>query len=185
MICRRSWNWAPWRRDTTACARTSQLWEPAAPGQVNRWLEGSCGGSSAPSQSVKNQQSQTFIFYDCHFPLSLSQACDSLVTHLLFFFLLFIPACPAENLFLFSHVALAVRRCSPCPEGWLHLEDKCYYFSPDKLDWEKSRDSCTSMGSHLAILYSHKQHVSSLLHKHMSTIQTAPLTALNPGRSII
>lgn len=51
-----------------------------------------------------------------------------------------------------------VRKCSPCPEGWLHLEDKCFYFSPDKLDWEKSRDSCTSMGSHLAILYSHKQH---------------------------
>ncbi|XP_063054915.1 CD209 antigen-like protein E [Engraulis encrasicolus] len=51
-----------------------------------------------------------------------------------------------------------VRQCSPCPEGWLQLADKCYYFSPDKMDWERSRDSCDSMGSHLAILYSHEQH---------------------------
>ncbi|XP_062395463.1 CD209 antigen-like protein C isoform X1 [Sardina pilchardus] len=51
-----------------------------------------------------------------------------------------------------------VRKCRPCPEDWLHLEDKCYYFSPDKKNWDESRDSCTAMGSHLAILYSHKQH---------------------------
>ncbi|XP_031432590.1 CD209 antigen-like protein C isoform X2 [Clupea harengus] len=51
-----------------------------------------------------------------------------------------------------------VRKCSPCPEGWLHLEDKCYHFSPDKMDWEKSRESCDIIGSHLAILYSHTQH---------------------------
>lgn len=51
-----------------------------------------------------------------------------------------------------------VMKCSPCPEGWLHLLDKCYFFSPDKLPWEQSKDSCESMDSHLAILHSHQQH---------------------------
>ncbi|XP_062848836.1 C-type lectin domain family 4 member E-like [Trichomycterus rosablanca] len=51
-----------------------------------------------------------------------------------------------------------VKKCMPCPEGWRHLEDKCYYFSDDKLDWKHSRDSCASMGSHLTILHTHKQH---------------------------
>ncbi|XP_076847329.1 CD209 antigen-like protein C isoform X1 [Brachyhypopomus gauderio] len=53
-----------------------------------------------------------------------------------------------------------VRTCRPCPEGWTHLEGKCYYYSDDKLNWESSRESCTSMGSHLAILHTHKQHDS-------------------------
>uniref|UniRef100_A0AAY3ZYX9 C-type lectin domain-containing protein n=1 Tax=Denticeps clupeoides TaxID=299321 RepID=A0AAY3ZYX9_9TELE len=51
-----------------------------------------------------------------------------------------------------------VRTCKPCPEGWLHMEDDCFYFSPDKMNWEQSKDSCDSMGSHLAILLTHKQH---------------------------
>ncbi|KAJ7985192.1 hypothetical protein DPEC_G00349530 [Dallia pectoralis] len=51
-----------------------------------------------------------------------------------------------------------VKRCRECPEGWIHVDDKCYYYSNDKLDWLSSRDSCTTMGSHLTILHSQKQH---------------------------
>ncbi|XP_017561530.1 CD209 antigen-like protein C isoform X1 [Pygocentrus nattereri] len=52
----------------------------------------------------------------------------------------------------------SVRTCRPCPEGWTHLDGKCYYFSEDKLDWKNSKDSCASMGSHLTILHTHQQH---------------------------
>uniref|UniRef100_A0A8C7SWX8 C-type lectin domain-containing protein n=1 Tax=Oncorhynchus mykiss TaxID=8022 RepID=A0A8C7SWX8_ONCMY len=47
-----------------------------------------------------------------------------------------------------------------CPEGWLHVlvNEKCYYFSNDKMDWPSSRDNCTSMGSHLSILHSKSSH---------------------------
>lgn len=51
-----------------------------------------------------------------------------------------------------------VKKCRECPEGWLHIGDQCYYFSGDKLDWLKSRDSCTEMGSHLTILHTVEQH---------------------------
>uniref|UniRef100_A0A3B4Z9U7 C-type lectin domain containing 1 n=1 Tax=Seriola lalandi dorsalis TaxID=1841481 RepID=A0A3B4Z9U7_SERLL len=51
-----------------------------------------------------------------------------------------------------------VKQCSECPEGWLHVGDQCYYFSSDKLDWLKSRDSCAEMGGHLTILHTVEQH---------------------------
>ncbi|KAM3873253.1 LOW QUALITY PROTEIN: uncharacterized protein cldc1 [Diretmus argenteus] len=41
----------------------------------------------------------------------------------------------------------------------LHVEDTCYYFSNDMLDWLKSRDSCT-MSSHLTILHTMEQHAN-------------------------
>ncbi|XP_065101862.2 CD209 antigen-like protein C isoform X2 [Paramisgurnus dabryanus] len=49
-------------------------------------------------------------------------------------------------------------QCMPCPENWLHLEGRCYFFSDDKLDWQHSKESCASMGGHLTILHSHEQH---------------------------
>ncbi|XP_030605576.1 C-type lectin domain family 4 member E-like [Archocentrus centrarchus] len=51
-----------------------------------------------------------------------------------------------------------VKQCRECPEGWLHVGNLCYYFSNDKLDWMKSRDSCEKMGSHLTILHTKEQH---------------------------
>ncbi|XP_029928975.1 CD209 antigen-like protein E [Myripristis murdjan] len=51
-----------------------------------------------------------------------------------------------------------VNKCRACPDAWLHVGDKCYYFSSDKQDWLTSRDSCTEMGSHLAILHTMEQH---------------------------
>uniref|UniRef100_A0A6Q2Y7K9 C-type lectin domain-containing protein n=1 Tax=Esox lucius TaxID=8010 RepID=A0A6Q2Y7K9_ESOLU len=51
-----------------------------------------------------------------------------------------------------------VKRCRECPEDWIHIDDKCYYFSGDKMDWPSSRDSCMSMGSHLTVLHSKEQH---------------------------
>ncbi|XP_062321712.1 CD209 antigen-like protein E [Osmerus eperlanus] len=51
-----------------------------------------------------------------------------------------------------------VKKCRECPEGWIHLPDKCYKFSDKKLDWLSSSQSCTTMGSHLTILHSKEQH---------------------------
>ncbi|KAK7157598.1 hypothetical protein R3I93_008940 [Phoxinus phoxinus] len=51
-----------------------------------------------------------------------------------------------------------VIKCRPCPEDWIHLEERCYFFSEDKLDWQHSKESCASMGGHLTILHSHEQH---------------------------
>lgn len=51
-----------------------------------------------------------------------------------------------------------VRHCKPCPDSWLQFEGRCYYFSPDKKEWQESKESCEAMGSHLAILHSHTQH---------------------------
>lgn len=53
---------------------------------------------------------------------------------------------------------VSVKRCRPCPESWRQIENKCYYFGDKKLNWSMSRDSCTSMGSHLTILHTHEQH---------------------------
>uniref|UniRef100_A0AAQ4P2H8 C-type lectin domain containing 1 n=1 Tax=Gasterosteus aculeatus aculeatus TaxID=481459 RepID=A0AAQ4P2H8_GASAC len=55
-------------------------------------------------------------------------------------------------------ISSIVKRCRDCPEGWLHAGDQCYYFSNDKLDWLKSRDSCADMGGHLTILHTMEQH---------------------------
>ncbi|ROL48165.1 COP9 signalosome complex subunit 7b [Anabarilius grahami] len=52
----------------------------------------------------------------------------------------------------------SVIQCRPCPENWMHLEGRCYFFSDDKLDWQHSKESCASMGGYLTILHSHEQH---------------------------
>ncbi|KAI5620488.1 hypothetical protein C0J50_19955, partial [Silurus asotus] len=71
-----------------------------------------------------------------------------------------------------------VKPCMPCPDGWRHTDGKCYYFSKDKLDWIRSKESCASMGSHLTILHTHEQHVS--LHVGKNSIHTPlhPITQL-------
>ncbi|MCI4374746.1 hypothetical protein PGIGA_G00009600 [Pangasianodon gigas] len=53
-----------------------------------------------------------------------------------------------------------VKQCMPCPDGWRHIEEKCYFFSDDKLDWIRSKESCASMNSHLTILHTHEQHLA-------------------------
>ncbi|KAK2855150.1 hypothetical protein Q7C36_007019 [Tachysurus vachellii] len=53
-----------------------------------------------------------------------------------------------------------VKQCMPCPDGWRHIEDKCYFFSDDKLDWVSSKQSCASMDSQLTILHTHEQHLA-------------------------
>ncbi|XP_039608880.1 CD209 antigen-like protein E [Polypterus senegalus] len=47
--------------------------------------------------------------------------------------------------------------CSMCPQGWLLLNSKCYFFSSNKLDWDSSRDNCTSMRGHLVIIESEEE----------------------------
>lgn len=64
----------------------------------------------------------------------------------------------SEYTTLGSSCRTPVKTCRPCPEGWTHLQGKCYFFSEDKLDFKNSKDSCASMGSHLTILHTHQQH---------------------------
>lgn len=56
-------------------------------------------------------------------------------------------------------LSLPVKQCMPCPDGWRHIKDKCYFFSDDKLDWIRSKQSCATMDSQLTILHTHEQHV--------------------------
>ncbi|XP_058849963.1 C-type lectin domain family 4 member E-like [Acipenser ruthenus] len=44
--------------------------------------------------------------------------------------------------------------CNLCPEKWMQFNGKCYYFSTDNMNWNSSRDNCTSMGGHLVIIES-------------------------------
>ncbi|XP_058850066.1 C-type lectin domain family 4 member M-like [Acipenser ruthenus] len=46
------------------------------------------------------------------------------------------------------------RVCKACPEKWVESNGKCYYFSPDKMNWNSSRASCVSMGADLVIIES-------------------------------
>ncbi|XP_058849999.1 asialoglycoprotein receptor 1-like isoform X1 [Acipenser ruthenus] len=46
------------------------------------------------------------------------------------------------------------RVCKACPVNWVESNGKCYYFSPDKMDWHSSRSSCVSMGADLVIIES-------------------------------
>uniref|UniRef100_H3AI21 C-type lectin domain-containing protein n=1 Tax=Latimeria chalumnae TaxID=7897 RepID=H3AI21_LATCH len=41
-----------------------------------------------------------------------------------------------------------------CPRNWLSFDGSCYYFSIDATDWEKSKESCESMESHLVVITS-------------------------------
>ncbi|XP_058849518.1 C-type lectin domain family 4 member E-like isoform X2 [Acipenser ruthenus] len=41
-----------------------------------------------------------------------------------------------------------------CPVKWMQFNGKCYYFSTDTMDWNSSRDNCTSKGGHLVIIES-------------------------------
>ncbi|XP_058850003.1 C-type lectin domain family 4 member D-like isoform X2 [Acipenser ruthenus] len=44
------------------------------------------------------------------------------------------------------------RVCKACPVNWVESNGKCYYFSPEKMDWNSSRASCVSMGADLVII---------------------------------
>ncbi|XP_058850064.1 CD209 antigen-like [Acipenser ruthenus] len=46
-----------------------------------------------------------------------------------------------------------------CPEKWLQFNGKCYYFSPDEMNWNSSRASCVSMGADLVIIESEAEQV--------------------------
>ncbi|MGH0115110.1 UNVERIFIED_CONTAM: hypothetical protein FKN15_070630 [Acipenser sinensis] len=44
------------------------------------------------------------------------------------------------------------RVCKACPQNWELFNGKCYYFSTDRMNWNSSRDNCTSLGGHLVII---------------------------------
>ncbi|XDV34821.1 hypothetical protein PO909_004933 [Leuciscus waleckii] len=46
---------------------------------------------------------------------------------------------------------------SACPKDWEYHAGKCYYFSTNTLDWNKSQDTCISDGGHLVIINSREE----------------------------
>ncbi|XP_048789060.1 C-type lectin domain family 2 member B-like [Lagopus muta] len=44
-----------------------------------------------------------------------------------------------------------------CPNGWLGLQGKCFYFSDTKRDWNSSREHCQQHGASLATLDTEEQ----------------------------
>ncbi|XP_049331254.1 C-type lectin domain family 4 member E-like [Astyanax mexicanus] len=46
------------------------------------------------------------------------------------------------------------QKCARCGENWKRFGVKCYFFSPDFLNWTNSRDRCVKMGGHLIIITS-------------------------------
>ncbi|KAL2079236.1 hypothetical protein ACEWY4_024980 [Coilia grayii] len=47
---------------------------------------------------------------------------------------------------------LQVAKNKSCADGWEYFSGRCYYFSHDYLNWTASRDSCVTLGGHLAII---------------------------------
>ncbi|NXA85953.1 CLC4E protein, partial [Melanocharis versteri] len=41
-----------------------------------------------------------------------------------------------------------------CPEGWRRFQRSCYFLSSNKMNWAKSEQNCTGMGSQLVVINS-------------------------------
>uniref|UniRef100_W5K0P4 C-type lectin domain-containing protein n=1 Tax=Astyanax mexicanus TaxID=7994 RepID=W5K0P4_ASTMX len=56
----------------------------------------------------------------------------------------------------YTHIEITGGRakCARCGENWKRFGVKCYFFSPDFLNWTNSRDRCVKMGGHLIIITS-------------------------------
>lgn len=44
------------------------------------------------------------------------------------------------------------RECRQCADGWLTLDESCFFLSTYKLNWEESQKNCTARGGTLAIV---------------------------------
>ncbi|XP_078510291.1 C-type lectin domain family 10 member A-like [Lissotriton helveticus] len=43
-------------------------------------------------------------------------------------------------------------KCQLCPQNWVYIEEKCYYFSQEEAPWDQSRRHCTLRRSELAVI---------------------------------
>uniref|UniRef100_A0A8C3TQD0 C-type lectin domain-containing protein n=1 Tax=Catharus ustulatus TaxID=91951 RepID=A0A8C3TQD0_CATUS len=41
-----------------------------------------------------------------------------------------------------------------CPQGWRRFQRSCYFLSLDRMNWAKSEQNCTGMGSQLVVINS-------------------------------
>ncbi|XP_041123751.1 C-type lectin domain family 4 member D-like isoform X3 [Polyodon spathula] len=53
-----------------------------------------------------------------------------------------------------QHWTSTVPSQTPLPRNLELFNGKCYYFSTDRMNWNSSRDNCTSLGGHLVIIES-------------------------------
>jgi len=44
----------------------------------------------------------------------------------------------------------------PCNEGWYFADGMCYMMIADYMDWNNSRDHCTSLGAQLASIHNER-----------------------------
>lgn len=54
--------------------------------------------------------------------------------------------------------------CTPCADGWVLFQSKCYLFSEDKYSyiwtkWEESRKKCRAMNADLVVINSQDEQV--------------------------
>ncbi|XP_031441196.1 C-type lectin domain family 4 member F-like isoform X3 [Clupea harengus] len=54
---------------------------------------------------------------------------------------------------------IQVTKNNSCANDWEYFRGRCYFFSHDWLNWTMSRDSCVSMGGHLAIIEAEEEQV--------------------------
>ncbi len=76
------------------------------------------------------------------------------------------PSLPLTRPTLSLSVLQHSESCSPrppfshvCPDAWLGLQGKCFYFSASESDWDSSREHCQRLGASLATVDTEEQMV--------------------------
>ncbi|XP_030848979.1 echinoidin-like [Strongylocentrotus purpuratus] len=59
------------------------------------------------------------------------------------------------SLFLLAAIACLSQGC--CPERFMQVGNRCYYFNSDKVDWHDARDACLELGAHLVSIHSFQE----------------------------
>nr|ACO72584.1 mannan-binding lectin [Mesocentrotus nudus] len=55
------------------------------------------------------------------------------------------------SLFLLAAIACLSEGC--CPERFMQVGDRCYYYNSDRVDWHDARNACNRLGAHLVSIH--------------------------------
>ncbi|XP_794280.1 perlucin-like protein [Strongylocentrotus purpuratus] len=55
------------------------------------------------------------------------------------------------NLFLLAAIACLSQGC--CPDRFMKVGNRCYYYNSDKVDWHDARHACERLGAHLVSIH--------------------------------